>query len=329
MSAKASQVRIGIFVVSGLAVLAAALFFFGIRSSFEPTYRLETYVPGDVEGLSKGSEVKLRGVVVGKVTEIGFSWKFYGDMPPRCVVVRFTMLQGITPVSAGGDAREELRRAVEKGFRAMIQGQGITGTSIVALQTLDPKQYPPLVVPWKPRYDYVPSAPSPFGQILANLNRTLANLATLDVAKIGASADRALNSADRALNSADATFRKLGELDTPGISRNVNQAARTANDAIREYGDLARDARRTLQAMQLEKVGPDADRLVNNLDSQLRNLIARLNAVDIQALNDTLAGTREAARNLNDALEALRAYPSGFLFGGAPRPVPELVRSEK
>jgi phospholipid/cholesterol/gamma-HCH transport system substrate-binding protein len=322
MSAKASKVRIGIFVVSGIAVLATALFLFGIRSAFEPTYRLETYVPGDVEGLSKGSDVKLRGVVVGKVTEIGFSWKLYGDLPPRCVVVRFTMLQGITPVPAGGDAAEVLRRAVEDGFRAMIQGQGITGTSIVELLTIDPKQYPPLVVPWKPRYYYVPSAPSQFGQILASLNRTLANLATLDVAKIGASADRALN-------SADATFRKLGELDTPGISRNVNRAATDASDAIREYGGLASDARRTLQAMQLEKLGPDADRLVNNLDSQLRELIARLNAVDVQALNDTLAGTREAARNLNDALEALRADPSGFLFGGAPRPVPGLVKAEK
>jgi hypothetical protein len=322
MSARASHVRIGIFVLSGVAVLAAALFFFGIRSAFEPTYELETYVPGDVEGLSKGSDVKLRGVVVGKVKEIGFSWKLYGDMPPRCVVVRFTMLQGITPVSAGGDAAEELRQSVEKGFRAIIQGEGITGTSIVALQTLDPKQYPPLVVPWKPRYSYIPSAPSQFGQILASLNRTLANLAALDVAKIGASADRALI-------SADAAFRKIGELDTPGVSRNVNRAARDASDAIREYGGLARDARKTLQAMQLEKVGPDADRLVNNLDSQLQELIAKLNAVDVQALNDTLAGTREAARNLNDALEALRANPSGFLFGGAPPPVPGLAKAEE
>lgn len=322
MSAKPSQVRIGIFVLSGIAILAVALFLFGIRSAFEPTYRLETYVPGNVEGLSKGSDVKLRGVVVGKVTEIGFSWKLYGDKPPRCVVVRFTMLQGITPVSAGGDPAEELRRSVAEGFRALIQGEGITGTSIVALEVVDPKQYPPLIVPWKPRYYYVPSAPSQFGQILASLNRTLANLAQLDIVKIGASADRALN-------SADATFRKIGELDTPGISRNVNRAAVDASAAIREYGGLAGDARRTLQAMQLEKVGPDADRLVNNLDRQLQELIARLNAVDVQALNDTLAGTREAARNLNDALEALRADPSGFLFGGAPRPVPGIVRAEK
>ena len=322
MSAKASQVRIGIFVLSGIAILAAALFLFGIRSAFEPTYQLETYVPGDVEGLSKGSDVKLRGVVVGKVTEIGFSWKLYGDQPPRCVVVRFTMLQGITPVSAKADPEEELRRSIAEGFRALIQGEGITGTSIVALEVVDPKKYPPLVVPWKPRYYYVPSAPSQFGQIVASLNRTLANLAALDIGKIGASADRALN-------SADATFRKIGQLDTPGISRNVNRAAVDAGTAIREYGGLAGDARRTLQAMQLEKVGPDADRLVNDLDRQLQELIARLNAVDVQALNDTLAGTREAARNLNDALEALRADPSGFLFGGAPRPVPGVVRAEK
>ena len=83
-------------------------------------------------------------------------------------------------------------------------------------------------MPWTPRYLYIPSAPSQFGQILASLERTLLNLSTLDLAKIGASADRALN-------SADATFRKFGELDTPGISRNVNKAATDASAAVREY----------------------------------------------------------------------------------------------
>jgi len=81
--------------------------------------------------------------------------------------------------------------------------------------------------------------------------------------------------------------------------------------------------------MKLEAVGTDADRLVNRLDSQLQILIAKLNAIDVPALNETLAGTREAARNLNDALEALRAYPSGFLFGGAPAPISGLAKEEK
>lgn len=322
MSAKANPLRVGIFAVAGAAILAAALFLFGIRSALQPKYEAETYVVGDVEGLSKGSDVKLRGVVVGKVTEIGFSWKLYLDVPPRCVVVRFTIEQGVTPVGAGEDPAVELKKAVDDGLRAMVQAEGITGTSVVAIQNVDPKQYPPLVVPWKPRYYYIPSAPSAFGQILASLNRTLSNLATLDLAKIGASADRALD-------SADAAFRKIGQLDTPGISRDIHGVAAKVGSAVGEYQGLGQDARRTLQAMQLDKLGPDADVLVKNTDAELRLLLAKLGAIDIQALNETLAGTRQAARNLNEALEALRANPSGFLFAGPPRPVSEREKGDR
>ncbi len=322
MSAKANQFRIGIFVVAGVGILTVALFLFGIRSALDPVNRFETYVTGDVEGLSKGSAVKLRGVAVGKVTEIGFSWRIYRDAPPRCIVVRFEVKESVSPVPPGGDKEAEVRRVVEQGFRAIIQSEGITGSSIVALKNLDPKIYPPLAVPWKPRYLYIPSAPSQFGQILASLDRTLANLAALDLAKIGASADRALN-------SADATIRKLGQLDMPALNRDVNRVATDASAAVREYQGLARDARQTLEALKLERVGADADRLLNDLDGQLKVLIAKLNAVDVPALNDTLAGTREAARNLNDALEALKTHPSGFLFGAAPAPVSGLSKDGK
>ena len=321
MSAKANQYRIGIFVAVGIAILVVALFLFGIRGKFEPTYGFETYVTTDVDGLSKGSAVKLRGVVVGKVTEIGFSWKMYGNVSPRCVVVRFRINERVSPVPSE-DVEAEVHRLVESGFRAIIQSELITGSSVVALRTLDPKLYPPLVVPWTPDYYYIPSAPSQFGQILAALERTLASLSTLDLGKIGASADRALN-------SADATIRKFGELDVPRISRNLNKAAADAGAAVREYQGLAQDARRTLQAMKLENIGADTDRLVTNLDNQLQILILRLNDVDVPALNDTLAGTREAARNLNDALEALKTYPSGFLFGGAPNPVLVVPKGER
>ena len=322
MSEKANQFRIGIFVIAGLAIVAAALFLFGIRSAFERERHFETYIPGDVEGLSKGSAVKLRGVVVGKVTEIGFSWKLYGDIPPQCIVVRFSIDEKVSPLPAGADLQQRLDQLVAQGFRAIVQGQLITGSSVVALQVLDPKLYPPLAVPWKPRDYYIPAAPSQFGQMMASLDRTLANLATLDLAKL-------VGTADHALSSADAMFQKFGQLDVPALSRNVNRVATDASAAVREYQGLASDARRTLQSMRLEKLGPDADRLVNNLDAQLEVLIRNLNDIDVGALNDTLAGTREAARNLNDALEALKEYPSGFLFGPPPSQVRVLAREDK
>jgi MlaD protein len=322
MSAKANHLRIGIFVTVGIAILAGALFLFGVRGALEPILRFETYVTGDVQGLSLGSAVKLRGVVVGKVTDIGFSWRLYGDLPPRCVVVRFGIKESVSPLPPGGDVGTEIRRLVGSGFRAVVQAEGITGSSIVALTTLDPKAYPPLAVSWKPRDYYIPSAPSQFGQILASLDRTLANLAALDLGKI-------VTSADRALNSADVTIRKLGQLDLPALSRDVNRVTTDASAAVREYQGLASDARQTLQDMELARLGADTDQLVKRLDSQLQVLIAKLNAVDVPALNDTLASTREAARNLNDALEALKTHPSGFLFGAAPAPVSGLSKDEK
>jgi len=321
MSEKASQLRIGIFVLVGVAILVGALFLFGIRNALQPTYKAETYVPGDVQGLSVGSVVKLRGVEVGKVTQIGFSWNLYETLQPAVVVVRFEVKQKISPEMFRKDFDEALATVVNNGLRAIVQLQGITGTSFLALETLDPKKYPPLTFPWKPDYPYVPSAPSQIGQIVASLDKTLSNLEKLDVEKL-------VNSLDRTLRSADAALQKLGDLDVKRISGEVVTTLKGAESAIHEVQALANDARTTLQSMKLGVVGEDASRLIDNLDARLGILMDKLSAVDVRALNDTLAGTREAARSLNEALEELKRYPSGFLLGGAPPPVPALQQKE-
>lgn len=323
MSDKANQYRIGLFVVIGVAIVLGALFLFGIRSAFEPVHMVETYVTGEVEGLSVGSVVTLRGVAVGKVASIGFSWNFYGNGTPRCVVIRCAIQQSFSPIAVGSpDATSVLRDNVANGLRAVVQGQGITGTSIVALQYLDPKKYPPLPVSWTPEYYYIPSAPSEFGQILASVNKTLAHLEKLDVGRL-------VNSVDRTLSSADTALQKLSQLDVAAISRNVNQVAADAGVAVLEVKGLIQDARDTLRGMKLGEVGADTQRLVDNLDARLGVLLDRLNAVDVRALNETLAGTRDAARSLNEALEELRRYPSGFLFGGPPPPAKGLEKEKK
>lgn len=317
MSEKASQLRIGIFVLLGVAILLGALFLFGIRSAFEPTYTLETYVPDNVDGLSVGSVVKLRGVAVGKVTEIGFSWTMYETVQPAVVVVRFAVKRHISPEMFRKDFDEALASVVNNGLRAVVQTQGITGTSIIALTTLDPKQYPPLQVPWKPDNPYIPWAPSQFGQILASLDKTLSNLQKLDVEKL-------VNSLNQALTSASKALDRLSEFDVKGISAGAVGTLAEATKAIRDIEGLVQDARGSLQSMRLGEVGENTNRLIDDLDARLAILLDRLSAIDVRSLNDTLAGTREAARSLNEVLEELQRYPSGFLLGGAPPPAPGL-----
>ncbi len=323
MSEKASQLRIGIFVVVGVAIVLAALFAFGIRNAFEPTHKFETYVLGEVNGLSLGSVVKLRGVEVGKVTEIGFSWILYDTIkPPRCVVVRFEVKEEYSPFQTRAELDKQLINIVNDGMRAVVQPEGITGTSILALVNLDPKKYPPLEVPWTPKYGYIPSAPSEFGQILASLNQTLSHLEKLDV-------DRLVQSLDRTLMSADAALKQISQLDVRRISDGINSVVADAGVAVGEIRGLLQDARATLNGMRLQEVGKDADALIDNLDARLSQLIDKLSGIDVRALNDTLAGTRDAARNLNDAIEDLKKYPSGFLLGGPPAPAAGLEKEKK
>jgi ABC-type transporter Mla subunit MlaD len=322
MSEKASQFRIGVFVTIGVAIVLAGLFLFGIRSAFQPTYMFETYSTGNVEGLSVGSVVKLRGVPVGKVTEIGFSWNMYGVGDPRVVVIRGQVQQKIAPEQVRGNFDAEAQKFVARGLRAVVQTEGITGSSIVALQSMDPKLYPPLKVSWKPKYAYIPSAPSELGRLLASVDRTLANLEKFDVSGLSTKLDHVLDTADAAL-------KNLNQLDVKGISVNANKTLLDANGAVLEIKGLAEDARAELKGMKLDAVGADAARLLNDLDARLATLIDKLSGIDVRSLNDTLAGTRDAARSLNEALEQLKRYPSGFLFGGAPPPAPVLEKEKK
>jgi MlaD protein len=323
MSEKASAFRIGVFVSLGVAIVLAALFLFGIRSAFQPTDMFETYTTGDVEGLSVGSVVTLRGVEVGKVTEIGFSWNIYDSVQPACVVVRCAVRQHIVPAEWRNSSFEaEIQKVVDRGMRAVVQMEGITGASIVSLQNLDPTKNPPLQVPWKPKYLYIPSAPSQLGRLLASVDRTLANLEKLDIGGIG-------HSVTRAFDTADATLRHFNQLDVQGLSQNANKALVDADSAILEIRRLAEGARTDIHDLKLAAIGDDARKLLDNLDARLAVLLEKLSGVDVRSLNDTLAGTRDAARSLNQALEQLKRYPSGFLFGGAPPLAPVLEQEKK
>ena len=299
MTEPVSRFRIGLFVIVGAAILVAALFLFGIRDAFRPTYKFETYTVGDVEGLSVGSAVKLRGVEIGKVVEIGFSWNIYGaGSDPRCIVVRCAVQQHIAPVGET-DFQKEVDEAVASGLRAVVQSEGITGSSVVALQQMDPKLYPPMKFSWSPKYLYVPSAPSQLGRLLAAVDRTLSNLAKVDTAGL-------TNKLGHALESADQLLRKLSEADVKGITGNASKVLENASGTVGEIKGLVQDARDDLRKMQLDAVGQDAGKLVKNLDARLTVLIEMLSAIDVRSLNDTLAGTRDAARSLNEALEELK-----------------------
>src|SRR4030095_8667843 len=64
------HVRLGLFVLVSVCVLAAALFALAGRKWFQPTFTFETYFNKSIAGLELGAPVRFRGVPLGHVTEI-------------------------------------------------------------------------------------------------------------------------------------------------------------------------------------------------------------------------------------------------------------------
>src|ERR1700678_355058 len=64
-----SELKVGIFVLLGLAVTAAAIFYVTGAGFLGPKYQLTTYLP-EVDGLQTGAPVALDGVQIGNVESI-------------------------------------------------------------------------------------------------------------------------------------------------------------------------------------------------------------------------------------------------------------------
>src|SRR5271169_6509474 len=120
MNTATNHFKLGLFTLCGLSLLIAGILAFGARGYFEPKSLFETYVEGDVNGLAVGSPVELRGVRVGKVTRIDFSWNEYQETQPSYIIVQFQMRDDVTPLS-GGARSEMLQSAVKRGLRARLK----------------------------------------------------------------------------------------------------------------------------------------------------------------------------------------------------------------
>ena len=77
-----SELRVGLFVLVGLLILAVAIFYVTGAGPLRPKYRIKTYLP-EVSGLSTGAPVRLDGVDIGNVEAIKLVPRVPGQKPDR------------------------------------------------------------------------------------------------------------------------------------------------------------------------------------------------------------------------------------------------------
>jgi len=85
-----SELRVGLFVLVGLLILAVAIFYVTGANVIGPKYRLKTYLP-EVSGLANGAPVRLDGVEIGNVEKIRLVPRTPGKPPDRMRNIEVTM----------------------------------------------------------------------------------------------------------------------------------------------------------------------------------------------------------------------------------------------
>lgn len=304
-------VKLGGFAVAGAAAAAIALSAVGYRSLTEPHQDYTVYFSESVQGLSLGSAVKYRGVVVGNVARVAVA------EDGRHVRVDAELFdEAVARVHLGNEAKGANRLC------AQLTPVGLTGTKIVQLdvfatsECLDPEE-----LPFSPAPHTIPTTRSTLEDV---------EVAVRKLAKATPRMAEDLSELVRRVN------RLVGDVETDGdpatVASTMAQLQRTLSTIDEVLGDMdtrgmSRQVGATLR--QVRQTTETIDELVSRLDRQ-RGLVTRMerasSAVGDLALGfdrssgdveTTLRDISEAARAVRRLADTLERDPDMLLKGRA------------
>jgi paraquat-inducible protein B len=309
MSQKPSYFRIGLFIIVALAILTGGLIAFGAGQMFRPRIYIETYVDGTVQGVDVGSPVKFRGVPIGQVSAINFTFNEYGA-PSQ--VGRFNYVRILMEIDREmfpGMFNENLTPVIEKnvaeGLRARIEPQGITGINYIEINYVnDASQFPALAIDWKPHYYYIPSAPGQLTNMLDSINNIMRQIEQLNIGGMSKSLTELLENLNKAVTEVE--ISKISS-DLQTLLAEFREALKAAN-----LGELSDDARQMIEG--IEKSNAELQTVLNNLEPA-----TRISAPKIRALVDNLT---TASENFVQFSAEVKRRPSLLLWGTPPQSKP-------
>lgn len=330
MESKAIYFRVGLVILSGLAVIAALVVWVGAEAFRAAGRPFETYFAESVQGLEQGAQVRFRGVPIGRVTQISMAAAEYGQSQHvnvlssdafRFVVVRFEVFTD----RIAAREMDELNQMVRGGLRIRMSSQGITGVLYLEADFVDPTRFVPLAVPWDPRFPVIPSVPSTLSQFQTAAERIMARLEGANLPGLVENANTLIEALAGSVTSGDA-YRMLVE------AGDLLAELRTTTAKVSpELAATVADARATVHAMReilesremraITGGAAAASARLPQTAASIEQAARRLDASMADANRDIgplLRDLRITADNLKAITEQMRQFPSQVLFGAPP-----------
>ena len=349
MSQRANYFKLGLFVIGGIVAGVLVLVIIGSGRWFERKVIIETYFKESVQGLDLGSKLKYRGVTIGEVTRITFTYTKYQQDLPITQRERYVMVEAqVQPRLLGGRAAagdmtnpENAQMEVDKGLRLRLAQQGITGLAYLEMDYVEPA---PAVLPinWVPENVYIPSAPSTVTAIVNAAQDIMEKLHRLDFEATVARIDKLLDTTNERIASVDVKKLQqradvtLAKLESTLDQLQAKKLSDEASALLTELRQSNAELKKTLANPALQKIPEDTAAAMQRVkelvsDPKLQRTITSLDRImgrfdRIFGSTDTDLATsienlRQITDNLRDLTEETKRYPASVIFGGPPAPL--------
>ncbi len=347
MTEKPNFFKLGIFILIALALIVGGLILFGSGTFAKKKIYFETYFSESVHGLTPGSSILLSGVKVGVVENVTFVRRSY-DFPldetgiskyDQYIHVICSALEEELPTPQAKDRQQRLSIYVQHGFRLRMASNIITGQAYLEGVFLDPKRFPAMEVPWKPQYDYIPSAPSAFSTMQDSVDRILDKLEQLDFNTVVDNLNKVLENANQAILDTNmkvlsADIQKLiGDVDQSVNDANIKALSAKIQQLVGDADIKGLSTKASTFIDELRQSNLDLKKLLENPDStkELANiavLVDKFNQVlddldnlivsEKPELQEIIEYIRDLSENLSYLTEHLKDNPSELLFSAPP-----------
>lgn len=314
---KHSSFAIGAFIVGALVVVFIALLFFSGGQLFSPKKRVVMYFNGSVQGLQVGAPVKLKGVVLGEITDIHIN--FENDGQPLLTAVTADLVMARISRKGAEVGSEFLTEAIQEGLRAQLNFQSfLTGLLYVELDFFPDS--PLNVYHFQDTLLELPTVATDFEEISKNLQEmnvkgligNLDNL-ILQINKIVASGSiqETLGSINNAAKSVDTTAQNLDK-EIAQLSQSISKTSTELDQLLASINNQSPGLAQQL-SQNLTMLHKSLDQFTQT--AQTLHYTFSEDAPLVNQLNTTLQDISNSARAFRNLSETLEQQPEAIWRG--------------
>lgn len=323
--------KLGLFIVGCLTITIGMLAFLGAKQFDREVEIVHYYFNEPVDGLTVGSEIRHRGIPIGSVTEVGLAEDRMHVHAQGEISVATLERLGLRTPNVENSPQRMRSVIVESGVRAFLEQNILTGVSLINTDYFE------AVVGVFPEYPFetpprtIPTAPSAFKGIMADLEGTLSWLRN-ELPETVSSLRQLVTQIDGAITDLDlSALSREAQGTLSGLREETTRLATSMGGALEDgqslfarladregpfeallttYRGLGEELERNLRDLDLAKTQESLDRTLASID-RAGDGIGTLSE-DLQQDLGRLGRTLESLQSLAEMLER---DPSALLRG--------------